>query len=408
MNCRHCNSLLSKVFVDLGFAPPSNAYLKKEELTLSERYFPLKTFVCENCWLVQTMQCEDEINLFQDDYAYFSSTSKSWLNHAKAYAERVIEDLNLTSKSFVVEIASNDGYLLRNFQAARIPCLGIEPTAETANVAVKQNINVLCEFFTKNLACDLKSQGKRADLIVGNNVYAHVPDINDFTRGLKVLLNSCGTINLEFPHLLNLLSQNQFDTIYHEHFSYLSLRTVITIFKNCGLRVYRVEEISTHGGSLRIFGCHDEDLRVTEDSVADIIQREELAGLFDINTYFQFQSRIDKIKQNLLMFLISCKRDGKSVMAYGAAAKGSTLLNFAGVKSDLIQCVFDAADSKVGKFLPGSHIPIYSAASISKYKPDYLLILPWNLVEEICLQENILKDSGTKFVIAIPDLKILD
>ncbi len=406
MNCRHCQTTLSHTFLDLGFAPPSNAYLTEEALSRPESYFPLKIKVCQNCWLVQTEDYAEAAALFTAEYAYFSSTSTGWLAHAKNYADKIIFDLNLTSQSHVIEVASNDGYLLKNFVNAGIPCLGIEPTESTANAAEELGIPVIRKFFGEILGSQLTMQGRGADLIIGNNVYAHVPDINDFTKGLRAALNPGGTITLEFPHLMRLIEHVQFDTVYHEHFSYLSLNTVNRIFSKAGLRIWKVEELPTHGGSLRIYACHNADIRERQESVDLVLKEEEKRGLQDIKTYLEFQPRANKIKDDLLSFLIEKKHQGKSVVGYGAAAKGNTLLNYAGVKPDLIPFVCDAAKSKQGKFMPGSHIPILPPGELSRLKPDYLIILPWNIANEIQEQNNFLKDGGTKFVTAVPFLKL--
>ena len=311
MNCRHCDTLLSLPFVDLGFAPPSNAYLSYLDLTRPEKYYPLKVMVCENCWLVQTEDYTEADDLFTSDYAYFSSTSTSWLQHAKQYTDAMTERLHLNQQSLVIEVAANDGYLLKNFVAKKIPCIGIEPTDSTADAAEALGIPVLRQFFGESLAKKLVAQGKQADLIAGNNVYAHVPDINDFTEGLKNTLKPSGTITLEFPHLLNLIQLNQFDTIYHEHFSYLSLITVSQIFSKYGLRIYDVEQLSTHGGSLRVFGCHEESKILHTASIDRVLKEETEAGLTSFSTYSQFQSRANKVKDDILDFLIQQKREGK-------------------------------------------------------------------------------------------------
>jgi hypothetical protein len=406
MNCRHCSSPLEHTFLDLGFAPPSNAYLSEADLSKPEPYFPLKVMVCAKCWLVQTEDYAQAEDLFSPDYAYFSSTSSTWLSHAKAYAEAMTERLGLDANSLVIEIASNDGYLLRNFVEAGVPCLGIEPTDSTAAAAEALGIPVLREFFGESLGRQFAAEGKQADLIAGNNVYAHVPDINDFTFGLKAALKANGTVTLEFPHLMRLLEHTQFDTVYHEHFSYLSLNTVSRIFERAGLRVFDVEELPTHGGSLRIFGCHDSDPRATVESVQSLLEEEATRGLQTLSTYSEFQSRADQVKDALLTFLLAQKREGKSVVAYGAAAKGNTILNYAGVKPDLLPMVFDAAPAKQGKFMPGSHIPIFSPTELDRQHPDFLLILPWNIAEEVKQQNAGLKISGTKFVTALPELAV--
>jgi hypothetical protein len=407
MNCRHCKAFLKHTFLDLGFAPPSNAYLSEEDLNHPEVYFPLKIRVCDQCWLVQTEDYVQADKLFSHDYAYFSSTSSSWLTHARQYTEKMTAELGLNAQSLVIEVASNDGYLLKNFVAAGIPCLGIEPTDSTATAAEQLGISVIREFFGEVLGKELTKKGQQADLIVGNNVYAHVPDINDFTRGLKAALKPRGTITLEFPHLMTLIEQAQFDTVYHEHFSYLSLQTVIQIFSAAGLRIFNVEELSTHGGSLRVYGCHQDDPRLIQAAVGSILQKEIQHGLQDLNTYLSFQSRANKIKDDLLSFLIEQKRAGKKVAAYGAAAKGNTLLNYAGVKPDLIGFVFDAAQAKQGKFMPGSHIPILHPNEMLNRQFDFLLILPWNIALELAKQNATLKTKGIHFVIAVPELAIL-
>jgi hypothetical protein len=407
MNCRHCKALLKHTFLDLGFAPPSNAYLSKEDLNHPEVYFPLRIRVCDQCWLVQTEDYVQANKLFSSQYAYFSSTSSSWLTHAKQYAEKITAELGLNAQSLVIEVASNDGYLLKNFVATGIPCLGIEPTDSTAAAAEQLGIPVIREFFGEALGKQLAKKSQQADLIVGNNVYAHVPDINDFTRGLKAALKPGGTITLEFPHLMHLIEQVQFDTVYHEHFSYLSLQTVSQIFSAAGLRAWNVEELPTHCGSLRVYGCHQDDQRSTKATVNSVLQAEIQHGLQDLKTYLSFQLRADKIKNDLLIFLIEQKQLGKKVVAYGAAAKGNTLLNYAGVKPDLVEFVCDAAQAKQGKFMPGSHIPILPPQNIIEINPDYVLILPWNISDEIKFQNAILKKNGTQFLVAIPQLKIL-
>ena len=405
MNCRHCGSHLEHTFLDLGFAPPSNAYLNQADLTKPEKYYPLKVKVCSHCWLVQTEDYAQADELFSSDYAYFSSTSSGWLAHATKYAKSMIERFKLNANSFVMEIASNDGYLLKNFVDAGVPCLGIEPTASTAAAAEKLGIPVLREFFGEALGKQLATK-QQADLIAGNNVYAHVPDINDFTRGLKAALKSNGTITLEFPHLMRLIEHTQFDTVYHEHFSYLSLYTVDRIFKAAGLRVWDVDQLPTHGGSLRIYGCHTEDTRDTNENVIALLAEEAQCGLKTLETYQKFQAKADKVKNDLLTFLIEQKTAGKKVAAYGAAAKGNTLLNYAGVKPDLLPFVCDAAAAKQGKYMPGSHIPILPPSALAKSTPDYLLILPWNIAPEVKQQNAALAVQAVKFVTAVPELTI--
>lgn len=406
MSCRHCRHPLQHVFLDLGFAPPSNAYLSGVALRQPETYFPLKLYVCEHCWLVQTEDYAAADALFSADYAYFSSVSLSWLEHAKRYAEMITRRLGLGADSFVIEVASNDGYLLRNFVASGIPCMGIEPTDSTAVAAEQQGISVLREFFGESLANRLKSEGRQADLIAGNNVYAHVPDINDFTKGLKLALKAGGTITLEFPHLMRLLEFNQFDTVYHEHYSYLSLYSVCHMFEQAGLRVIDVEELPTHGGSIRIYGAHAEDARITADAVRLLLAQEEKRGMRDLKPYLDFQQHAERIKNDLLTFLIDQKRQGKRVAAYGAAAKGCTLLNFAGIKPDLLPYVCDAAPSKQGKFLPGTHVPILSPKLIHERRPDVVLILPWNIREEVMMQLAFIREWGGVFVTAVPGIEV--
>lgn len=407
MKCRHCHSDLSHCFLDLGFAPPSNDYLSAADLQAPEKYFPLKVYVCDACWLVQTQDFSASEDLFREDYAYFSSVSKSWLAHAESYVHMITQRLNLGRDSFVVELASNDGYLLRNFVAAGIPCLGVEPTEGTAAAAEKLGIRVRKAFFGEKLAREISSQERKADLIIGNNVYAHVPDINDFTRGMAALLADDGTITLEFPHLQALIENNQFDTVYHEHYSYLSLHAVCKIFAAAGLRVYDVETLPTHGGSLRVYGCHEKSALAAQPQVEALLKGEAAAGLRDLATYTAFQARADKVKNDLLSFLIAQKVAGKRVVAYGAAAKGNTLLNYAGVKPDLLPAVFDAAPSKQGKYLPGTHIPILPPARMAEYAPDFVLILPWNIAAEVVAQQKDAVSAATKFVVAVPKMEIL-
>ncbi len=406
MNCRHCQQLLEHVFLDLGFAPPSNAYLNQGEIKKPERYYPLKLFVCERCWLVQTEDYAEADELFSPDYAYFSSVSKGWLMHAAHYCEMVTKRLGLNQDSYVIEVASNDGYLLKNFVQASIPCLGIEPTASTAAAAADLGISVLQEFFGESLAKELVSKGRQADLILGNNVYAHVPDINDFTVGLRTALKPEGTVTLEFPHLMCLLEFTQFDTVYHEHFSYLSLYSVSQVFEEAGLRVYDVEELPTHGGSLRIYGCHANDTRDTEPAVDVILAEEVSRGMRTLEMYQVFQERAERVKDDLLLFLIEQKKAGKTVVGYGAAAKGCTLLNYAGIKPDLLSYVCDAAPSKQNKYLPGTHVPILHPDEISKRKPDIVLILPWNIQAEVTQQLEFIREWGGKFAVAIPAITV--
>jgi hypothetical protein len=408
MNCRHCGNPLEHVFLDLGFAPPSNAYLTEADLHAPETWFPLKLYVCDRCWLVQTEDYARADELFRNDYAYFSSTSSTWLEHAHRYVEAMRERLALDQTSFVIEVASNDGYLLKSFVAAGISCLGIEPTASTAAAAEAIGVPVLREFFGKSLALRLAGEEKKADLILGNNVYAHVPDIDDFTAGLKAALKTGGTVTLEFPHLLELIQHGQFDTVYHEHFSYLSLYTVQQIFNKAGLRVWNVEQLPTHGGSLRVYGCHADDVRPDAPAVTDLLTAEERYGLRRLSTYQNFQPRAEKTKHDLIAFLVEQKQNGKTVAAYGAAAKGNTLLNFAGIRPDLLPYVCDAAPAKQGKYLPGSHIPILPPATLNKHKPDFVIVLPWNIAGEVRQQNDFICEWGGRFVVAVPSLSVLN
>jgi len=407
MRCRHCASELTHTFLDLGFAPPSNAYLTTDDLTKPERYYPLKVMVCDKCWLVQTEDYAQADELFDSEYAYFSGTSIGWLKHAKEYADKMTQILGLNGNSLVIEVASNDGYLLKNFVEKKIPCLGIEPTASTAQVAEVLGIPVLQDFFSEQVGRQLARDGRQADLIACNNVYAHVPDINDFTRGLKAALKPGGTITLEFPHLMRLIEFNQFDTIYHEHFSYLSLGTVKRIFSAVGLRIWNVEELSTHGGSLRVYGCHLDDARQVLPTVEIILKNEKESGLEDLRVYSTFQDKADSIKNDFLEFLITQKKLGKKVAAYGAAAKGNTLLNYAGVKPDLLPYVCDAAPAKQGKFMPGSHIPIFEPNRLFNESLDCVVIFPWNISDEVVKQNQKLKNAGVRFLTVVPELRYL-
>lgn len=407
MNCRHCRKALQHQFLDLGFAPPSNAYLTEHDLHAPEVWFPLKLHVCDECWLVQTDDYSSADDLFRSDYAYFSSTSTSWLEHARRYVAAIHRRLGLSEDSFVIEVASNDGYLLKNFVDTGIPCLGIEPTASTAAAAEALGIPVLREFFGARLGRELAARGQQADLILGNNVFAHVPDINDFSAGLRAALKPGGTITLEFPHLLQLIAHTEFDTVYHEHYSYLSLYTTVRILQGVGLRVFDVEQLTTHGGSLRVFACHFDDPRSNTREVAELLEAEVRGGLRNLASYGQLQLRAEKVKHDLLGFLVAKKQEGSLVAAYGAAAKGNTLLNFAGVRPDLIPFVCDAAPSKQGKYLPGSHIPIVPPAGLREHRPDFVIILPWNIAPEIMREHGYIRDWGGQFVVAVPNLSVV-
>lgn len=408
MKCRHCQSELAHSFADLGSAPPSNSYLNQDSLQGPETWYPLHVLICDQCWLVQTADFAKRDEFFSADYAYFSSFSDSWLKHAKDYVEKMVARFSLNTSSHIVEVASNDGYLLQYAKALDIPCLGIEPTASTAQVSRNLGIETIEEFFGVALAKDLVAKGRAADLTAANNVLAHVPDINDFVAGFATLLKPSGVATFEFPHLMKLVAENQFDTIYHEHYSYLSLTAVNRIFAQNGLTVFDVEEVSTHGGSLRVFACRsDVSDHGIEGSVADMLQRETNAGVNSLPYYMALQGQADQVAADLLHFLIEAKRKGKSIGAYGAAAKGNTLLNFAGVRQNLLPWVVDRNPAKQTKFLPGSRIPIVSEDILRAEKPDYVLILPWNLSEEVTSQLAYIREWGGQFVCAIPELRVL-
>ena len=407
MNCRFCGTELKYVFVDLGEAPPSNSFLNAAQLDKPESYFPLKIFVCSNCFLVQVDEYKKASEIFDNEYAYFSSYSTSWLTHAKTYTEKMVDRFGISKNSLVVEIASNDGYLLQYFKEKEIPVLGIEPTESTAKVAREKGIESITEFFGEDFAKKLTSENRKADLLLGNNVLAHVPDINDFVKGLKVALKKEGVITMEFPHLLKLIENNQFDTIYHEHFSYFSFTTVSRIFEAHGLVMFDVDEIPTHGGSLRIYAGHKEDTsKSISDKVGELLERENGIGISDLNYYKGFGEKVSRIKMDLLQFLAEQKKNNKKVAAYGAAAKGNTLLNYCGISNDVIRFVVDASPYKQGKFLPGSHIPILKEEIIREEKPEFILILPWNIKEEIINQLSYIREWGGQFVISIPELQI--
>ena len=407
MKCRHCNAPLTLPLIDLGFAPPSNAYLSTQQLQHPEKQYPLRVLVCQKCWLVQTEGFLQAHEFFGADYAYFSSFSCTWLEHVKRYANEMTVRFQLSSSSHVVEIAANDGYLLQYFKAANIPCTGVEPTASTAAAARTKGIDIVQEFFGVALAGTLVAQGKQADLIAANNVLAHVPDINDFVAGFTVLLKPDGVATFEFPHLMQLMALNQFDTIYHEHFSYLSLTAVQRIFAANGLTVFDVEEYPTHGGSLRVFAQHtDTGEQPITDRVTKIIRTEDAVGTQTEKYYLLFQARAEKVKDDFVNFLADAKRQGKTVAAYGAAAKGNTLMNFAELGANLIQYVVDKNPAKQGKFMPGSHIPIVSPEALRSQRPDYLVILPWNIVAEVKQQNAQLAELGTRFVTAVPHLEV--
>lgn len=408
MNCRHCCSKLTETFVDLGSAPASNAYLTENSMREPEKWYPLHVLVCSNCHLVQTEDFANAEELFSPDYAYFSSYSTSWLKHAEEYVVAMVKRFGLNHSSKVIEVAANDGYLLQYVQSAGIPCFGIEPTSSTAAAARAKGLRVLEEFFGTRLAEELAQSGQQADLIVANNVLAHVPDINDFTRGIRILLKPGGVATFEFHHLLPLIRETQFDTIYHEHYCYLSLTALEKVFNTNGLQIFDVQELSTHGGSLRVYAqrCESRAHPVLE-SVQFLLKKEKEFGLEDASAYTGFQPRVNRIKNDLLAFLIEKKSCNQLVGGYGAAAKGNTILNYAGIRPDLLPWVVDLSPAKQGKYLPGSRIPVVSEDQIQSEKPAYILILPWNLKEEISDQLSYIREWGGKFVVANPTLKIL-
>lgn len=407
MKCRFCNTELQHVFIDLFNCPASNSFLSKDELNEPETFYPLKVYTCSNCFLVQIDEYKKSEAIFNNDYVYYSSFSTSWLAHAKKYVELMTDRVELSKQSKVIEIASNDGYLLQYFKEKGIPTLGIEPTANTAKAAEEKGIESVVDFFGVRLAETLSQKGIQADLLLGNNVLAHVPDINDFVAGMKIILKTDGIITMEFPHLMQLVENNQFDTIYHEHFSYLSFHTVKQIFESKGLALFDVEELSTHGGSLRIYAKHKENNLLTISSnVQALLDKEEAGGITQLSYYNNFQQKALNIKLDLISFLTEQKRLGKKVVAYGAAAKGNTLLNYCGIKNDLVDFVVDANPQKQNKYLPASHIPVVDEVLLKQEKPDYVIILPWNLKDEITKQLSYIKDWNAQFVTPIPKLSI--
>jgi SAM-dependent methyltransferase len=406
-SCRFCGAALSHTFVDLGVSPLSNSYLTAEQLSRMEPFYPLHARVCERCFLVQLEEFESPQNIFSD-YAYFSSYSESWLRHARDYTEQMIERFRLNAQSRVVEIASNDGYLLQYFVERGVPSLGIEPAANVARAAEEKGVRTLTKFFGTELARGLAAEGESADLLLGNNVLAHVPALNDFVAGLKILLKARGVITMEFPHLLRLMEGNQFDTIYHEHFSYFSFLTVEEVFARHGLVLFDVEELETHGGSLRIYARHAEDeSKAIGEKVHDLKERELSAGARRLETYLSFSGQVEETKRDLLSFLIEVKRAGLRMAAYGAPAKGNTLLNYCGVRSDFIDYAVDASPHKQGRFLPGTRIPIYHPDKLKETRPDYVLILPWNLRDEIAAQASYVREWGCRFVVPIPRVEVI-
>jgi 2-polyprenyl-3-methyl-5-hydroxy-6-metoxy-1,4-benzoquinol methylase len=407
MNCRFCQNPVSREFIDLVNSPPSNAYLTAKQLDEPEVFYPLRVFVCEKCLLVQIDEHKKADEIFDQNYAYFSSFSKTWLEHSQKYVEMMCRRFGFDKNSQVIEIASNDGYLLQFFHQKGVPVLGIEPTSNTANAAREKGIETWTEFFGTRLAEKLTEKNRQADLLLGNNVLAHVPNINDFVSGLKIALKQNGVITMEFPHLLELVENNQFDTIYHEHFSYFSFHTVRQLFAAHGLEIFDVEELATHGGSLRIFAKRSENqTHKPTENIEKLLAKEKEFGLLDLNYYANFQPKADQIKYDLLAFLVEQKRNGKKIAAYGAAAKGNTLLNYCGVKKDLVAFVVDISPHKQGLFLPASHIAIVDENLIRCEKPDYVLILPWNIKKEIIERLKYIEEWNGKFVVAIPKLDI--
>jgi 2-polyprenyl-3-methyl-5-hydroxy-6-metoxy-1,4-benzoquinol methylase len=407
--CRFCGAPLSSSLADLGMSPPSNSYVKAQDLNRMERFYPLHAWVCEKCFLVQLEEFETPEHIFSDDYAYFSSFSDSWLEHSKAYVAMMTRRFGLGKQSFVIEIASNDGYLLQYFVQQGVPVLGIEPAANCAAAAEKKGVPSLIKFFGRRTAADLVAQDRKADLILGNNVLAHVPNLNDFVAGIALALKPDGVVTMEFPHLMRLLLENQFDTIYHEHFSYISFVVAERVFAKHGLTLFDVDEIPTHGGSLRIYARHvaNSKLAVTE-KVPELLARERAAGIERPETYRSFAEQVRATKRSLLKFLIQAKEQGKRVAGYGAPAKGNTLLNYCGVRSDLLEFTVDRSPHKQGRFLPGVHIPILAPEAITQARPDYVLILPWNLKDEIVGQLAGIRAWGGRFVVPIPETRVLD
>lgn len=407
-SCRFCKKELIEEFVDLGFSPRSNALLKEEQFSQPEMHYPLRVKLCHHCFLVQTEDYGSHEEIFNQEYTYFSSYSKTWLEHSKNYVELIQSRYALNSTQLVVELASNDGYLLQYFKEKGIRVLGVEPSANTAAVAVQKGVPTRTDFFGVRLAQEMKSAGESADLIVANNVLAHVPDILDFVQGAQILLKNDGFVTMEFPHLLRLIQYNQFDTIYHEHYSYLSFFAVHQIFTKAGLRIFNIEELPTHGGSLRIFACRQDfsDRYAAEESVDKMLLKETAFGLDKIEAFAHFQNKVNSIKNRFNKFLIDTKLSGKTVAGYGAAAKGNTLVNFCGIRKDLIQFIVDASPHKQNKYTPGTHIPIVSEDHIHDTKPDYVVIFPWNIRDEIADQLEYIRRWGGKFVVTIPQLEI--
>lgn len=408
MNCRLCNTTLKHKFLSLGNSPLSNSFLEEKDLVSAELYYPLDIYVCEKCYLTQLDEFEPPKKIFSGNYAYYSSYSDTWLRHCEEYAKMIIDKLSLDKSSLIVEIASNDGYLLQYFKEQELPVLGIEPASNIAKMAEGKGIPTDAAFFDTSYAKKMAKENRQADLIVGNNVLAHNPNLNDFVEGLRIALKPNGIITMEFPHLLRLIENNQFDTIYHEHLSYFSFHVARDLFKKHGIVLFDVEEISTHGGSLRIYGKHENNNSETiTGRVKNLLKKEESAGLLNLDTYYQFGEKVNSAKRKLLQFLIQAKNDGKKIVGYGAPAKGNTLLNYCGIRTDFLDYTVDRNPYKQNKYLPGTHIPIKHPDIIKEDKPDYLIVLPWNIKEEIVNQMSFIREWGGKFIIPIPEVKVV-
>ena len=406
--CRFCSQKLRHSVVNLGMSPLCQKHIKPGEANLAEKFYPLHAYICHHCWLLQLEEFASPDDIFDQEYAYFSSFSESWLNHVRNYTQRMIDRFGFNENHLVTEIASNDGYLLQWFVNKNIPVLGIEPAGNVAEAARKKGVRTETQFFGEKTAHDITTKYGRADLLLGNNVLAHVPDINDFVSGMKHMLAKDGVITMEFPHLQKLIEGNQFDTIYHEHFSYLSFSAANRIFAHHGITLFDVEELTTHGGSIRIFGRHTEDKsKEITNQVVELLKREKDTGMESLDYYSEFEEKVKETKRKLVAFLIKAKREGKTIVGYGAPGKGNTLLNYCGIRTDFIDYTVDRSPHKQGNFLPGTHIPIYHPDKIKMTKPDYVLILPWNLKNEIVQQLNYIEDWGGKFVVPIPEVMVL-
>ena len=408
LNCRLCNKNLTRVFADLGLSPIANDLVKEQNMNKAESFYPLKAMVCESCWLVQLAYSHDKESIFSNEYPYFSSVSTTWLKHAKDYVEKIKEYLNLNSNSKIIEIASNDGYLLKNFKNISKNILGIEPCKNVAEYAIKSNqVPTINKFLTINSALEISNKFGKADLVIANNVLAHVPDLKDFIGGIKTLLANKGVVTIEFPHILSLIKKNQFDTIYHEHYSYLSIHAVKNAFKNSDLRIFKIEKIHTHGGSVRVYGCHHEANFLEDASYQTTLDLEVKEGLIDIDTYTNFQYKVQETKRRLLEIMIGIKSSGKKIVGYGAPAKGNTLLNYCGIGSDFLDFTVDLSTHKQGMYLPGSRLEIKDPVELYRARPDYILVLPWNLKDEIIDQHKRVREWGCKFIVPIPTLEII-